>query len=311
MNENNNNEVRLRERQAQQSATAQKLKKEVATGGTCKNCGAAVEEDMEICPRCGWKLVDYCTFCGAPMATGDMDCPECGMPADGVECPDCHIRNFRPFCRQCGQPLSRAARMAVEKAKKDPKVQETVRLLQRMADLKAELAAAEEGTPEDEESQQAKELPELEQQFRALMSKVGFKPAEQPKTTPKPKSTKSRRTREQILAEYKQAIQDTNRMLSEMLPPAGSTPQEQRNYYTARKVAVVELMAETWYGINPRAAMGWRCNRCQVLHDDPSQCSYKEFGGQWTDCKEWDVVDPNTKGAVKNVTYVEKCVYKR
>jgi predicted amidophosphoribosyltransferase len=65
----------------------------------------------------------------------DMDCPECGMPADGVMCPTCNVRNFRPFCKQCGKPLSRAARMAVEKAKKDPKVQEAARLLKQIADL--------------------------------------------------------------------------------------------------------------------------------------------------------------------------------
>lgn len=311
MNDTNENNSRVRERQAHQTTTAQKPKTAVTTGVICRNCEAAIEEDMEICPQCGWKLVDYCTFCGASMSANDIDCPECGMPADGVECPDCHIRNFRPFCRQCGKPLSRAARMGVEKAKKAPKVLETVRLLQHMADLKAELAAADGGTPEHKESQQPEELPELEQQFRILMSKVGFKTAEQPRVASKTANTKSQRTREQILAEYERAIQDTNRILSEMLPPAGSTPQEQRNYYTARKVAVVELMTETWYGINPRAAMGWRCSRCQVLHDDPSQCSYKEFGGQWSDCKRWDVVDPNTKGAVKNVTYVEKRVYKR
>ena len=106
----------------------------------CPHCGAALDRpDYEICPVCGGKLASYCTFCGAPMSPSDIDCPECGMPADGVECPACHIRNFRPFCRQCGQPLSKAARRAVEKAKEDPKVLETARLLVKIAQLEAEL----------------------------------------------------------------------------------------------------------------------------------------------------------------------------
>ena len=104
--------IRTREREAVKTATAVKPKPTEGEG-ECPKCGAAITRDMEICPECGWKLVDYCTFCGAPMSPNDMDCPECGMPSDGVMCPTCNIRNFRPFCKQCGQPLSRAARMAV------------------------------------------------------------------------------------------------------------------------------------------------------------------------------------------------------
>ena len=133
--------IRTRERVAAKTANAVKPKPTEGEG-ECPKCGAAITRDMEICPECGWKLVDYCTFCGAPMSPDDMDCPECGMPSDGLVCPTCNVRNFRPFCKQCGQPLSRAARMAVEKAKKDPKVQEAARLLKEIAKLKAELEAA-------------------------------------------------------------------------------------------------------------------------------------------------------------------------
>ena len=142
----------------------------------CPHCGAALDRpDYEICPVCGGKLASYCTFCGAPMSPSDIDCPECGMPADGVECPACHIRNFRPFCRQCGQPLSKAARRAVEKAKEDPKVLETARLLVKIAQLEAELETA--GTPEDGTPE---EPTEAEIRLKALMAKVGFTAADRP-----------------------------------------------------------------------------------------------------------------------------------
>lgn len=305
--ENIENNTRTREREAVKTAVQTQTKPKEA-GGQCPKCGADIEKGMEICPECGWKLVDYCTFCGAPMSPEDMDCPECGMPADGVMCPDCNIRNFRPFCKQCGKPLSRAARMAVEKAKKDPKVQETARLLKRIAELQAELEAADQETPQEEPEGPS----EGELRLQELMAKVGFKPAE----APKPANVKKGRSREDIMAEYQKAVDDANKVMSEMLPPAGSTPQEQRNFYTARKVAVMEIVKETFYGINPRAAMGWMCNHCQILHSNPSECCYQEFGGQWmqTDTwKMWDVVDANTEGAVEVYRYVEtgRKIYKR
>ena len=294
--------IRTREREAVKSATTAKTTP-TEGDGVCPHCGAAIQREYEICPVCGWKLVDYCTFCGAPMSPNDMDCPECGMPADGVKCPDCGIINFRPFCRQCGKPLSRAARMAVEKAKKDPKVQEAARLLKQIADLQAELQAA---TGDIEESAPA-EPTEGELRLQELMAKVGFTAAEKPKAT----KSKTGRSREEIMAEYQKAVEDANRVMSEMLPPAGSTPQEQRNYYTARKVAVMELVEEKWYGIPIQKAMGWECHKCHVLHNTPSECCYQEFGGEWVTCTEFAVVDKDTEGAVENVSYVEKKVYKR
>ena len=266
--------------------------------GKCPHCGVTLNRpDYEICPVCGGKLVDYCTFCGAPMTPGDVDCPECGMPADGVECPACHIRNFRPFCRQCGQPLSKAARRAVEKAKEDPKVLETARLLVKIAQLEAELETA--GTPE--------EPTEAEIRLKALMAKVGFTAAEKPKVT----SRKVGRSREEIMAEYTQAIEDANKVMEEMLPPVGMTPQEQRNYYTARKVAVMEVMEERWWGIKVTETMGWVCNKCQVLHKDPSECCVAEFGGEWVTCDTMHVVEEGTEGAELCITKIEKKVYKR
>jgi len=300
--------TRTREREAVKSTTASKAKPSDSEGeGQCPHCGASVSAAYEICPECGWKLVNYCTFCGAPMNPEDMDCPECGMPADGVMCHTCNVRNFRPFCKQCGQPLSRAARMAVEKAKKDPKVQEAARLLKQVAQLKAELEAA---SGETEETEPAGPT-EGELRLQALMAKVGFTAAEKPKTVTK---SKSGRSREEILAEYQKAVEDTSRILEEMLPPAGSTPQEQRNYYTARKVAMIEICEEHSYGINPKKTLVWKCNHCQIIHGSPEDCSFKEFGGEWVvdeNWASWEIVDADTPGAVLLTNYKEKIVYKR
>ena len=272
-----------------------------AGSGACPHCGATIEDGLEFCPVCGGKLVDYCTFCGAPMRPDDIDCPECGMPAEGVMCPHCHIRNHRPFCGQCGQPLSRAARVAVDRAKRDPKVHEAARLLVRIAELEAELdgnAAGEDEGPH--------EPTEGELRLRELMANVGLTPAEQPKAAPKTQETK--RTRAEILAEYEKAVEDANKAMEEMLPPAGCTPQEQRNYYTARKVAVMETVQESWRGVPVSDSMAWECNYCHVLHNNPHECAKPYLGGKWVPCQVCNVVP---SGGQIFTTTVERKVYKR
>ena len=275
--------------------------------GRCLHCGSVVEPGYEICPVCGWKLVDYCTFCGAPMQAGDVDCPECGLPSDGLVCPDCGIRSFRPFCRQCGLPLTRASRKAVEKAKLDSKVQKAARLLKAVAELKAELEGGLPGGRQEKEDASPQEPTEGELRLQELMSKVGFTAPSKPLAT----ARRIGRSREEILAEYRKAVEEANKAMEEMLPPAGSTPQEQRNYFTARKVAVTELIEEKWYTVTIKSIMGWECNRCHVLHPDPSQCCVREFGGKWITRTDEKIVDKGTRGATEHTTVTENVVYKR
>ena len=290
--------VREQVRQKQASQPVKEAQKP-REGGECPHCGAVLDAAYEFCPVCGHKLVDYCTFCGAHMAPGDIDCPECGMPADGVICPTCKKRNLRSFCAQCGQPLSRAARMAVEKAKKDPSVQRTAHLIMKIAELEAELETAD--VPDDETPQ---EPTETEKRYRELMAKVGFSPA----SVPKPSKRKVGRSREEIMAEYEKAQEEAVKLLEEMVPPAGSTPQEQRNYFTARKVAVMETVQETWRGVPVRETMAWECNYCHVLHNNPEQCARPQLGGKWVPATLCDVV---SEGGELYTTNVERKVYKR
>ena len=246
----------------------------------CPFCGSAVEPDYEICPVCGHKLVEYCTFCGANMTANDIDCPECGMPSEGITCPDCGALNFRSFCRKCSRPLSRAARKAVEKAKADPKVQEAVSILVKMAELEAEMQNTVE---EDDITDDTPHEPtEKELRLRELMGKVGFKPAEKPKVQPKQNTSRSR---EEIQTEYQRMVEEANKVLESMLPPVGSTPQEQRNYSTARKVAVMETYKEkvtVSYIARQKEILGWVCYRCQIFHNCPEDCAVKEYGGYYT-----------------------------
>lgn len=297
--------VRVRERERTKPAVATQSASTPETventgSGVCPHCGATIAPGLEFCPVCGAKLVDYCTFCGAPMRPEDIDCPECGMPAEGIECPTCHIRNHRPFCGQCGRPLSRAARIAVDRAKLDPKVKEAAVALMRIAELEAELDGAG-PAPEDEGP---REPTEGELRLRELMGQVGFKPAEAPKA----ERPKTERSRAEIMAEYQKAVEDANRAMEEMLPPAGMTPQEQRNYATARKVAVLETVQESWRGIPIKESMAWECNYCHVLHNNPCECARPGLGGKWVHCTTCEVVD---RGGEIFTTNVERKVYKR
>ena len=282
MNENQKQQVRVRtdERAREAQNVSVNTQQNVALT-SCPFCGSAVEPDYEICPVCGHKLVEYCTFCGANMAATDIDCPECGMPSEGVVCPDCGTLNFRSFCRKCNRPLSRAARKAVEKAKADPKVQEAVSILVKMAELEAEMQNA---TDDDDDviDNTPHEPTEKELRLRELMGKVGFKPVEKPMAQPKQNKSRSR---EEIQAEYKRMVEEANKVLESMVPPAGSTPQEQRNYSTARKVAVMETYKEkvtVSYLAGQEERMGWVCNRCQIFHPNPQACGVREYGGHWT-----------------------------
>lgn len=294
--------VRTDERtRAAQNTSANTRQNEALTA--CPFCGSAVEPDYEICPVCGNKLVEYCTFCGASMTATDIDCPECGMPSDGITCPDCGTLNFRSFCRKCDRPLSRAARKAVEKAKADPKVQEAVAILAKMAELEAEMQNA---TDDDDgvTDNTPHEPTEKELRLRELMGKVGFKPAEKPKVQPKQSSSRSR---EEIQAEYQRMVEEANKVLESMVPPAGSTPQEQRNYSTARKVAVMETYKEKEMVTRTvqEDRLGWVCNKCQIFHRGPQECGVRQYGGHWV-TRTIDVTQTSLEEVEK-----QRKVYKR
>ena len=304
MSENEGQQVRFRtNEQVRKAENVSANTNQKTASGACPHCGATIEEKHEICPVCGRKLVDYCTFCGAAMLPDDIDCPECGMPSDGVTCPDCGTVNFRSFCRKCNRPLSRVARKAVEKAKSDPKVQEAVRLLTRMAELEAELKSIEDDTDASDDDT-PREPTEKELRLRELMGKVGFKPAEKPKTQPKAAPS---RNREALKAEYQRMVEEANKVLESMVPPAGSTPQEQRNYSTARKVAVMETFKEKVQVsyTEQEERLGWICNECQVFHRCPEECCVRQYGGHWV-TRTVDVWKTKTEEVEK-----QKKVYKR
>lgn len=209
-----------------ESAGVKTAEEKASSGFRCPHCGASVEDDCEICPSCGHRLVSYCTFCGTPMEWSDDECPECGAPAGGIRCPSCGTLSNRSFCPKCNTPVTRAAVRMVEAAKNDPTFQAAVGQNAKVEELEFRLE-------------------------QAAPSEVSL-----------------------IRQELIKVTNDLNDTLAKMLPPAGSTPQEQRNYHCARKVAVTTR-------ITSRVRVGWVCNYCGCTHDQPSECSKPYLGGTW------------------------------
>lgn len=266
---------------ATQDKVAQKERHRHSTDGTrCPVCGAEIDSRFEICPECGGKLVNYCTFCGADMDRSDTECPDCGMPAGGVKCPKCGTLNHRSFCSACNEPLTRAAQKAIQKALADPRVQQAAEMCSRLAELEAELEAAGADISEDSSEEGNEPLSEGARRMMEIMGKVKpgmpehAKPAQPAPADPKPVSAK--RDVAKIKEEYRRTVRDVNKILDEMLPPAGSTPQEQRNFFSARKVAV-----ETTIRQKVKVPIEWICNYCGCHHNNPSECAEPQLGGTW------------------------------
>lgn len=246
------------------------------TGRNCPKCGAAVEPDDEYCPSCGARLVDYCPSCGAPMDPGQEVCDECGMSSRGVRCPKCGTLNHRAFCSKCNTPLTMAAVRAVEKARKDPVFIMAQQLAEKAETLRRQLASADAPSAADASSVEASDA-ELEMQ--ALLGGMS--------SSPEPQASAG------IRQEYEDTLKDLDKLFEEMLPPAGSTPQEQRNYFSARKIVLTTVTEKKYTVTTP---IEWICNYCGCHHKQPNEC-YKPFlGGQWVyDTKEITEVHTKTE----------------
>ncbi|MDD5914636.1 MAG: zinc ribbon domain-containing protein [Bacteroidales bacterium] len=235
--------------------------------GYCTYCRHTISDGSEICPHCGRKQVSYCTFCGAPMGPEEKECSQCGAPAGGIICPKCGSLSFRAFCPECNEPLTRAAKKAVEKAHSDPKFQQLQELVSKAEELRAQIENASLNEPLT--------IHEKESEPRTIDVS---KPNDSMEVDNEEASSKSSIISDSSKKDLEQLEIDIDKLLSEMLPPAGSTPQQQRNYFCARKIEVVKTKTITKTVKNP---IGWVCNLCGCTHRQPSECAMPELGGRW------------------------------
>lgn len=258
-------------------------------GVGCPYCGQPVKKSWEWCPSCGHSLVDWCTFCGADIPRGEDECPECGMSRSGIVCPKCGTRNAGGFCRKCNEPLTLAAKKEQERALKDPQFVKAAELAVQAAELLARIEAEEQEVPESEIKEI--ELPEDVLRLKELLGKTTLRQAQGPdgkQTQPldgKQQQAQRPKSKAELRAEYSKIQEELNKALEGMLPPVGSTPQEQRNYFSARKLPVEKV-------ILTKGREAWVCNFCGCWHNCPSECCEPWHGGKWVyEYKEEKILD--------------------
>ena len=261
----------------------------------CPHCGQPVRKSWEWCPSCGHSLVDWCTFCGADIPRGEDECPECGMSRSGVVCPKCGTRNAGGFCRKCNEPLTLAAKKELERALKDPQFVKAAELAVKAAELLARIEM--EDAPEEDVKKEV-ELPEDILKLKVLLGKTTLRqpgsvaePVEAPALRQaqgpnvKQQQAQGPKSKAELRAEYSKIKAELDKALNEMLPPVGSTPQEQRNYFSARKLPVEKT-------IQTKTREAWVCNFCGCWHNCPSECCEPWHGGKWVcEYKEEKILD--------------------
>lgn len=192
-----------------------------------------------------------CPFCGASIHKDDEVCPSCGrrlapyctfcgapMTWSDDECPECGAPAGGIKCPACGALSQRSFCPKCN----TPVTRAAVRMVEAAKNDPLFQAAT-------AQNQKAEEL-------AAKIEKAA--PEEAPK----------------LKQELIKVTNDLNAILDKMLPPAGGTPQEQRNYFCARKVAVATSVKE-------KVKVGWVCNYCGCCHNQPSECTKPYLGGTW------------------------------
>lgn len=255
------------------------------SGKNCPKCNQIVNQEYELCPNCGFRLhSSHCTFCGAPMESDDMFCGECGGSVKGIQCPTCGTLSFRSFCPSCNQALDELAFQALEEAKQDP-------LYQRICTLVEEITKAQDSGNIKEKEDLPPHIAKLMDRYRQLQSQTVEKKEDNELKERKLQeigrgtnnqknrtytSTKAIQLEESGNGDFdlSKATEELNALLASIVPPPGLTPQMQRNYYSARKVAVIRTTKVT-------ETIGWICNLCGCIHRIPSECCRPDLGGRW------------------------------
>lgn len=273
---NENSKTHERQIQSESKPAVGQYRPLFHSGISCPNCKQTVDKYYELCPNCGYRLHStHCTFCGAPMESEDLYCGECGGYAQGIKCPSCGTLSFRSFCPKCNQAVDELGKEELQKAKEDPVYQRICALAEKI------IKAQENGSfATNEKEPLPSHIINLLEKYRSLQISIPdaekSEPAESKDTKVAIEHDKDIKLTDSADAptDFSSAIEELNALLKSMIPNPGLTPQMQRNYFCARKVAV-------FHKSKVKETVGWVCNLCGFLHHSPSECNRPELGGRW------------------------------
>lgn len=273
-----------------------KEKEKEVVANICPHCEKSVEPGFAICPHCGRSLIpDKCSFCGAPMKPGAKFCSKCGQNRNGVVCPQCHTLNARNFCRKCNFPLTPNGQLALEAAKSDPRFKAVQAYAEELAELHERIVELRHGGPSAKPQELSEADKALLDEYAQLLQAIGSgslqpkasRKKSKPAEAPQPEYADTTVSLDEIMEAYRQKAEEMNRALAEMVPPVDFTPEQQRDYFAARKIASVK----TQYDMSDYSPTMWKCNFCGALHHTPSGCARPELGGTWQYVSEEEYVD--------------------
>lgn len=243
----------------------------------CPHCNHPCDAEWDICPECGHSLrPGKCTFCGAQVDASKKFCTHCGQPKEGIICPKCEILNSRNFCRKCNAPLTPRGQTALKEALSDSKFQDIKRKAEELDSLYRQIEASRNSTrvqPDLSDDDQA-----LLDRYNALFKAAGISaPSRTTSNVGRQQYIAQTFSLDDIMAAYREKAAEMDAALAALIPPPDFTPEQQRDYYSARKIAYID----TQYDMSGYSPMMWRCNVCSALHPCPSDCVSPELGGQW------------------------------
>lgn len=225
-----------------------------------------------------------CTFCGSAVDAGERFCTECGNNLAGIKCPHCGTLNYRSFCSNCFAPLNEMAEQALSDARWDPHFQRAEQLAAEMAELEKIIDAAKsEVCQYDDAPDQSVSLSDADRkvlsEYNDLFAGLTNIPAT-PAGTPSPNTQSKAKERKKFaiqkaqdaIAAYRAKAAELQMHIDAMTPPTAATPEEKRNFFSARMIRTTRL---------EKVAQEWVCNFCGCHHKCPNECAEPQLGGKW------------------------------
>lgn len=101
----------------------------------------------------------------------------------------------------------------------------------------------------------------------------------------------------QLKEQYKQKLAEFQQEIDAMVPNPADPPEIQRNFACAHMITTLSTTTETTVR---RERVAWICNKCQIRHNNPSECGVREFGGKWVtrDVIETRTVQTTSSGSI-------------